>query len=302
MKIFKIENDNLKVELLDYGATIYKFIVKNKNRNIVLTNKDLFHYVDKTKGFLGLTIGPVTNRISNGYFVQDGKKIKLDKNENNKQTLHSGNNGFDNKTFKVIEQKDNSITFFVESHDDGFLGNKEVKVIYKLTNNSLRIDYEAVSDFKTPFNITNHSYFNLNGSGDILNHQIMVNSDSYLELDNNSIPTGKISSVINSNLDFTSFNKVSGVLDNHFIFKDKNEMILKGDDLTLIVKTSYPGIQLYNSAFATNQLLDDGSKFTKYKGLAIEPQFEVDAVNNNLRNIFVEKDQVFKSFIEYTIE
>lgn len=299
MKKYKIENEYIRVEILNYGATIFKIIIKELNRNVVLTNKDLNDYIDKTKGYFGQTVGPVANRISNGSFKINDVTYYLDKNENNKTNLHSGKEGFSNKYFDLVSKTDDSISFGLLSNNDNFPGNKEVLVKYIIDGSSLLINYEAKTDELTPFNITNHTYFNLDGINTINNHKLKLKASKYMEVDEDLIPTSKYVDVKDTSFDFRKFSKIKTDIDNHFVFDNKKELTLKTKDLSLKVKTSYPGVQLYNSVMPSGQLLINGESFTKYKGLAIEPQFEIDALNNNMRDILVKKDEVFKSWIKY---
>lgn len=299
MNIYKIENDDLIVEFLDYGATIYKIIIKKLNRNVVLTNKDLNDYVDKSKGYFGQTVGPVANRISNASFQIEKEVYFLDKNENNKTNLHSGVLGFSNQTFQAFDENKDSISFKLISENDNFPGRKEVIVKYELDGSSLLINYQANTSETTPFNITNHTYFNLEGKNTLESHKLKLNASKYMEVDRDLIPTSNLINVEGSSFDFRSYKKIETDLDNHFIFDNEKELYLKTNDLKLKVSTSYPGVQIYNSIMPSGQTLINDEKFIKYKGLAIEPQFEIDAINNNMRNILVNKDEVFKSWIKY---
>lgn len=307
MRIFNLQNDKFKVSILDYGAAIHKFIIKDTNTNIVLTNENLSDYKNPKNGYLGLTIGPVTNRISNGIVEVEGKRTTLETDSNN-VTLHSGTKGFWNKTFSVLKHDKTSLVFQLISNEeqDGFFGNKELLVRYILLDDGLRIEYELKTDDKTPINITNHSYFNLNGTGDILGHELYINANKYIDVDEKQLPVG-FKDLEGSNLDFSKprligNNKNEISIDHHYQFNEEGKVVLRGNDLELTLTTSYPGVQVYSSNNASGQLLDNGEFFTNYKGIALEPQFEIDAMNFGFRDITINKGQVYQHFIEYRVK
>ena len=176
--IFENENKNgMKVRITNYGGTITSIIVPDKdgvNRDVVLGYDTIEEY-QKNSGYFGALIGRNGNRIGKSRFAINGKEYILNDNEKGNQ-LHGGIKGFDKKVWDY-EIKENNLCLYCTSCDgeEGFPGNLEVTVIYTLTDeNELIISYEAVCDKDTVVNLTNHSYFNLNGdnSGDVLNHDL----------------------------------------------------------------------------------------------------------------------------------
>src|SRR5579871_2748107 len=193
----------VEVRTMNYGGIIVSIRVpdrKGEFADIVLGHEKLEGYIPNPP-YIGAIVGRYANRIANGTFTLDGKTYTLPKNDG-PNTLHGGTD----KTFNKIvwdgaPLKDKTgVSFSYLSHDgdDGFPGNVKVKVTYTLTNdNELVIDYEATADKATPINLSQHSYFNLagEGTGDILNHEVMLNADRFTPVDKNLITTGEMRQV-----------------------------------------------------------------------------------------------------------
>lgn len=316
MKIYTLENHLHKISFLDHGATIYEWIVKSKNRNIVLTNKNLDDYKSINHGFLGATIGRVTNRIKDGKFMIENEHFDLGVNfDNGKSLIHGGDSGYWNRAFEVTHLTDTSITFQINDNAklSPFPGNVLMKVIYTLKLDTLDVVYEGRADKKTPINITNHSYFNLSNEETIMNHQLSLKSSYFLETDKDSQITGnKIP--MNSILELSTNPKLEKVilkeelqkngfkgLDHCYMLDDK-KITLASSDLKLEVRTSYPAVQIYTLGFPPPQLLNTNKNINRYQGVAIECQYESDAVNHkNFSNIIFSPERKYQEFISYKI-
>src|SRR5690606_6158561 len=149
--------------------------------------------------YYGATIGRVGNRIAKGKFELDGKEYSIFTN-NGQNTLHGGKKGFQDVVWDAEQASDSSLVLRYRSPDgeENFPGNLEVKITYTATaNNGLRFDYEATTDKRTPVNLTNHAFFNLNGegSGTINNHLLQIKADRYTPVDSTLIPLGNLASV-----------------------------------------------------------------------------------------------------------
>lgn len=310
MKIYRLENNNHKISFLDYGAAIYEWINKSTNTNIILTNKDLNDYTNPQNGFFGLTVGPIANRTKDAKFEVEGITYHLEKNENN-NNLHSGKNGFWNKTFKVFKYVEDEIVFKLNSSlkEDLFPGNKELFVTYKLLEDGLRMEYRIKTDTSTPVNITNHVYFNLNGKGTILDQELFVDALEYMSIDDNLLPKGLVS-IKDTYLDFSTKKPIKSFLDyknnemgidHHYQFTNNKFASLENDKIRLEFKTSYPGVQIYISNNPSGQLLKNNETFNKYAGITLEPQFEIDAINNNYRDIILKPNEEYFQWTEYKI-
>jgi aldose 1-epimerase len=327
---FTLKNNNgMTVNITNFGATITSINVPDKKGhydNVVLGFKNPEDYKTKGHHHFGGVIGRFANRIKEGKFSLDGKDYTLAQN-NGENHLHGGNKGFDKVVWSVDEPPTgNSITFKHVSpdNDEGYPGKLEVKVRYTLNDkNEISIKYEAKSDKATPVNLTNHSYFNLNGGGKgtIANHLIRVNASKYTPVDEGSIPTG-IERVEGTELDFKKpkfvgkilnnySNKqlaiVGGGLDHNFVIDNPSpdkklhvaaHLIEPESGRLLEVKTTEPGVQVY-----TGNGLDggpDNSYQARHTGICLETQHYPDSVNRpEFPSVILEPGKLYSSETVY---
>lgn len=181
IKVYKLENEFLKVELLNLGATIKKLEVKDKNgnfRNVVLGFDDIEKYRENP-AYFGAVIGRTAGRIKNAELKIGDKTYNLDSN-NNRNTLHGGKNSISHR-FWTVEKIENGLVFSIDSPhlDNGYPANLKIKVSYILNKNELELRYFAKADSLTYLNLTNHSYFNLSGNPEntIYEDILKINSD-----------------------------------------------------------------------------------------------------------------------------
>lgn len=289
------DNENY-INILNYGATIQSLVLKN-NKNelvdVVLGFDNLNQYENQEdRAYIGAVCGRYANRIENGSFFIDGHEYNLQKN-NNGNCLHSGYSGFDNEVFEVREFNDNSITLSILSPDGdgGFPGELSSNVKYTFKYSSLLIEYFANTTKDCPINITNHSYFNLLGQGDILSHKLKLNSQYYMNVDNNGLANGIISNAVDSPLDFSDFKELKtatnhikniqpsiGGIDHHFYinvgpydYKYFATLCAPDNSLFMDVYTNQCGAQIYTG----NSIVDTQSKsglISKFSGICIETQ------------------------------
>ena len=187
-----IQNKYLRVQTLNYGASLYEVFHKNKKINLILDLGSKKNYRFKHPS-VGSTCGRYAGRISNSKFQISKEKYILSSNEGN-NTLHGGKTGFSKLPWKKIKQTKDKIVYQLLSLDNnqGFPGNLIVNCTYQLKNNFLKIKYEYKSDKKTHVNLTNHSYWNLEKTKKMIyNHDLKLNSNKYLQVNKNLIPTGK---------------------------------------------------------------------------------------------------------------
>lgn len=216
--LYKLSNKNkMSVGIINYGGIIVSIEVPDRDGNIDDVNlgyDNLEQYLEIGQYF-GAIIGRHGNRIENAEFDLNGITYRLAKNDGNNH-LHGGKRGFDKVVWQAEPiEKDGvqalQLSYLSPDGEENYPGNLDVKVTYTLTDdNSLRIDYFAVSDKDTVVNLTNHAYFNLSGhgSGDILDHQIMINADRFTVINNECIPTGEIRDVSNTPMDLRTLKKV----------------------------------------------------------------------------------------------
>lgn len=328
-EIYLIQLDNqmgLKAEILNYGGIIKRVVYKNID--VVLGREQFEDYLDND-GCFGALIGRNSNRLEDACFNLSGKFYKLSQNDG-KNNLHSGNNGFDKRVFKVKEVNpivEPSVTMELYSPDgdEGFPGNLNVYVTYTLTRcNSLKIHYEGVSDADTLLNMTNHSYFNLNGhnSGTIENHSMFINAEFYTPNSEEGMPYGEIQSVKGTSLDFTEKKyiksallsdseqiRMSGGIDHNFAISDSDyrlAVILEGEKtgIQMEVYTDRPGIQIYTGNWINEEkIYKDNARYNKHYGIC----FETQAFPNSLKypfypNAILRKNEKYDTTTEYKFE
>jgi aldose 1-epimerase len=312
------------VKLINYGGTITNIFAPDSNgklEDVVLGFDSLPGYLSKENPFFGCITGRYANRIAEGRFSIDGKQYQLPVN-NNGNTLHGGINGFNSKFWKGERLAgDTSVRFTYVSKDgeEGFPGNCSVSVVYTLTaNNELKIDYEATSDKPTAINLTNHSYFNLSAGRDstVLGHEIMVNADRYVAVNNELIPTGELAPVKGTAMDFNvpapvgaEIAKVAGGYDHTFVLNKKGggepELAVAlhhpGSGRYMEVFTTEPGVQFYSGNFLNGMLTGKyGHKYVKHAGLCLEAQHFPDSPNQpNFPNTILRPGETFKQTTIY---
>lgn len=314
----------MKVGVTDYGARIVSIIVPNKEgvgTDVVLGFNSISNYLNATESFHGTTVGRFANRIAKGKFELEGIKYAIAPN-NGVNALHGGENGFDKKVWdRRVNEGENRVEFYLVSPDGdaGFPGNLTVSVSYCLTEeNELVIKYRAETDAPTVLNLTNHAFFNLNGEGgeNISNHEIKINADSFLPVDESQIPTGEIKAVENTDFDFRSLRLLSDVLesndsqivhakgvDHNFVLNEESkgepaaQAFSKKTGIHLKVYTSEPGLQLYTgNSLNGKDKGKSGKIYHQYDGFCFETQKFPDSPNQpDFPSCVLKPGEVFKS-------
>ncbi len=210
--IYTLKNINdIEIKITNYGGIVTSILLPDKNGkfdDVALGYNALQDYL-KNNPYFGAVIGRYGNRIGNAKFALNGEEYTLAKNDGI-NSLHGGIKGFDKVLWRTepINKKDGQslkLTYMSKDGEEGFPGNLNATVIYTLGNdNSLRIDYTATTDKPTVVNLTNHTYWNLagEGSGDILDHQLMLNASAFTPVAQGLITTGIFWSVENTPMDF----------------------------------------------------------------------------------------------------
>lgn len=301
--IYTLVNENdVKVSITNFGGTVVSLCVPDRNgklEDIVLGHDKLQDYFDCP--YFGAIIGRHSNRIEGGEYEINGVKYQVAKNDGNNH-LHGGVKGFDKVVWdaEVINTggaEALELSYLSKDGEENYPGNIKVKVTYTLKNdNSLAIDYLAVTDKDTVVNLTNHSYFNLSGhaSGNIKSHKLMINADYFTVINNECIPTGEIRDVYDTPMDFTSLTSIGIGLeskdeqmvcgngyDHNWILKISGEKPEKVAELfeensgrTMEVYTTKPGLQFYSGNFLNGTMVGkDGAIYNKWAGLCLETQY-----------------------------
>ena len=242
--LYTLSNDNgMSVSITNYGAIIQSLFVADRDGNfedVVLGYDKLEDYI-KSSPYFGSIVGRYCNRIANAKFILDGIEYNLAQNKG-AHHLHGGIIGFDKVIWDALTyQNENEatleLTYLSKDGEEGYPGNLLTTVKYILTNeDQLVIDYKAETDKKTHVNLTNHSYFNLSGNlnNNILEHELWLNSETFLHTDNKSIPVGGPKSVYGTPFDFTKSTKIG------LRINDSHEQLIfgKGYDHCMIFKES----------------------------------------------------------------
>ena len=256
-----IKNNFITLTVLDYGAIIQKLILKNKegvDTNVVVGLEEPEKYLTDNKS-LGACIGRYAGRISNSGFQINNVHYPIFSKDG--VHLHGGQKGFGKKYWTIEQVHDGEnpfvkLSYLSQDMEEGYPGNLKSTVTYKLVGPSLFIIHEATTDKATPVNLTNHSYFNLDGAETIDHWNLRLACPEYLETDAKLLPTGKLVSVKNSKYDFLELKKIGQVrLDTPFVMDSslKNSTVLTSDNsgLSMEVVTNQPGVVVYTPpAFA----------------------------------------------------
>ncbi|MFT3739644.1 MAG: aldose epimerase family protein [Breznakibacter sp.] len=281
------------VEVTNYGATLVSFAVagaRGEPENIILGYDHIEDYFADA-AYIGSTVGRFANRIAGARFSLGGKTYHLDKNDGD-HSNHGGFAGFNSRVFDYrIEEDRLVLTYESPDGESGFPGNMIFSVTYSfLPDNRLHIGYRAVSGSETIFNPTNHAYFNLTGGkGNVLDHELRIWADSYLETDSEFIPTGKVLPVSGSAFDFREYTAISRLMplkkeilqgyNTYFIGNPTGELQClaslreRSSGKSVDVYSTMPGVQVYTGDYLSG-------KHRPFAGICLEAQFYPDGPNH----------------------
>jgi|TARA_B100001093_G_scaffold455577_1_gene465861 aldose 1-epimerase len=326
--VFKylLKNNNCEVEVITYGGIITSIKVPDINNNLIdiaLGFNNLDAYLEGHPYF-GAIVGRFANRIDNGKFLINEEEYKLAIN-NNGTSLHGGIKGFDKVNWNVVNydylnKRSIKLNYLSKHMEEGYPGNLDIYVTYTLLdNNELKVEYQAETDKTTVLNLTQHSYFNLSGesSGDILDHELLINADSFLPVNEKIIPTGEIKNVQDTPFDFRERKKIRrDILKNNrqlklgngydhcWVLNDYNKKLRKISEvysnhtrIKMEVFTDLPGLQLYSGNFLDGSLNSKkGKKYINRSGLCLETQAFPNSPNNeNFPTTILEPGEKFYS-------
>ncbi len=304
--LYTLSNKNgMKVSVSNLGAAVVKMTVPDRAGNFadVVLGFDKGEDYLKNPSFFGVVIGPNANRIGNASFSIDGRAYQLDVNDG-VNNLHSHKeNGYHKRLWQAFPEED-GVRLELADVDGGmgFPGNKKICVEYSLSrDNELRIHYHGISDKKTLLNLTNHSYFNLDGhdSGRIEEHELWIGASCYTPADGGSIPYGTIAPVKGTPMDFTAAKKIgkeinadfeqlkfAGGYDHNWVIDGWDGRLrhcatVKAPESGRVMKvyTTLPGVQFYAGNFIEDQTGKGGAAYGFRGGLCLETQYFPDSVN-----------------------
>jgi aldose 1-epimerase len=318
----------MEVKIATYGGIITSIKVPDRHGkfgDVVLGFDNLPDYIAKSP-FFGALVGRYGNRIAKGEFTLDGVKHQLAIN-NGVNSLHGGLKGFDKKVWHAAPRDTVlgpvlELTYLSKDGEEGYPGNLKVAATYSLTkDNTLRLTYTATTDKDTVVNLTQHSYFNLAGKGDVLNQVAYIPADSFTPVDKTLIPTGEIKSVAGTPFDFRQQMPIGRHINDHdeqikfgngydhnfVINKPPGQLGLVGmvtDPSTgrvLEVYSTEPGVQFYTGNFLNGSITGKGGEVYNFRGaFCLEPQHFPNTPNQpEFPSAELKPGELYKNIIEY---
>ncbi|HZJ19241.1 MAG TPA: aldose epimerase family protein [Pricia sp.] len=330
VKLYWLKNGDLQMAMTNYGGRIVGLWTPDKNgkmTDVIIGRGSIKAYVDGPESYFGATIGRVGNRIAKGKFKVEGKEYSIKPN-NNANALHGGENGFQDKVWDADQTNDYTLVLHYTSPDgeEGFPGELDAKVTYSLIDDhTLKIEYEATTDKTTVVNLTNHSYFNLNGedSGSILDHKMQIFAEEFTPVDEGLIPIGELKKVEETPFDFTSPHtigeridmdneqlKFGGGYDHNFVLGSQRGNGMNyaakavGDQSGILMQvyTEEPGVQFYTGNFMDSKnALKSGAKDDNRTAFCLETQHFPDAPNHpDFPSIELKPGDTYHTVTEYS--
>jgi len=293
----RLENSaGASVTVLSYGAAIQSLRVPGRGGeavDVVLGYDSAAEYASGTF-YLGATVGRVANRIGGAAFSLNGRLWTLAKNDGENH-LHGGVRGFDKRMWRMSAREGEIVCSRLSPDgEEGYPGALEVTVRFRLTeDNALHIVYDADTNADTPVNLTNHSYFNLDGGGDVLQHRLRVFAERFCEGDAGCLPTGRLLEVEGTPFDFRREKAIgadidcgdeqlrrAGGYDHNYCLSGRRAAILRSErsGIVMTVDTDMPGMQLYSGNFLTRQRGKGGAVFDRRGAVCLETQLYPNAM------------------------
>lgn len=318
-----LRSPQVKVEVLTLGGIIRSVSCRGKDgqvNDVILGFDDLEGYVSDRR-YQGAVVGRVANRIAGGRFVVEGKEYKLDVN-NGPNALHGGLRGFNKAVWRATAIDGGvQLSHTSPDGDQGYPGEVQVSVSYTLQGETLTAEYHARATKTTPINLTNHAYFNLAGQGtsDIYDHEVSINAQSYLPVDETSIPIGEIRGVEGTPFDLRKpvllgarLKEVPGPgFDHNFCLSSPRDSWTErhaarvchpASGRVLEVSTNQPGVQFYTANFLDGSTAGKGgSRYGKHSAFCLETQNWPDAVNQaSFPDCLLRPGEVYQHVTRYT--
>ncbi len=317
LQLFTLTNTaGTSLEILNLGATIFSLKIKDAEGNLINVvvgpkNKEDYvteEYRQKNMCF-GASIGRYAGRISEGEFILDGKALKLF--QKNGVHLHGGKKGLQHKVWDMISQTKGanpSIRLSCSSKDgeEGYPGNLNVEVFYTLTEeNELKIEYTAKSDKQTIINLTNHTYFNLNGEGSVKDHKLQINAPKILEVDKKLRPTGIIRELREEPKNFSNSKKIENIqVDDTFVlnkFDDIDARVYSAKtNIEMILKTNQPAVVIFIPKHLPDKWEYNTNISDEFPSICLEAQNFPDAPNHaNFPSAILNAGESYSNKISY---
>lgn len=319
--LYRITDGDTSVDIVPWGGSIRALRVPDRAGKPVdvCLGYDTPEEYRTMGGALGALVGPYANRISGAAFTLNGRTCRLFANEG-ENTLHSGKVGFHHGQWELSPAGENSLLCVMEAADGegGFPGSRRVEVTYTLTGGALIIDYKAVSDADTVFNLTNHAYFNLAGAGEgtVEDHIITVAAEAFTPAGPDNVPTGELRAVAGTPWDLRRPTRLGEALQDPLLAPTKGfdqNFVLDQDrkgpaalvtcprtGITMTLETDMEGVQLYSAGTMSQRTGKAGKTYLPTGGLCLETQHFPDAVNKpGFPSPIVRAGEVFRSRTVY---
>ncbi|NPU11518.1 galactose mutarotase [Bradyrhizobium sp. 83002] len=317
--------DGFEARIITFGAALQALLVPDAHGavdDVVLGHDDLLSYV-KLRKFFGATVGRYANRIAGARFTLDGDDVRLEANDG-AHALHGGPDGFDRKLWQIVATEDGeqpSVTLLYVSPDGeaNYPGRLDVRVTYQLTGPmELSVTFAARTTRTTIVNLTNHSFFNLDGLAagtGILDHRLTLAADHYLAIDETAVPLpGPPHDVAATPFDFRDAQAIGARIraDDAQIKcgrgYDHNFCLRGGDGVRLAARlesprsgrvmelhTDQPGLQVYSGNYIDATVSGKGRVFRQSDALCLEPQVWPDTPNRpDFPSARLAPDEVYK--------
>jgi aldose 1-epimerase len=327
--IYTLRNNcGIEARIVNYGGIVLSLKVPDRNGQMgdVVLGYDTLAEYEKASPFFGCLVGRYGNRIAKGRFTLNGQTYTLAVN-NGPNALHGGIKGFDKVVWAARATVSTlgptlELTYTSKDGEEGYPGNLKVTAVYTLTtDNALRLDYTATTDRATVVNLTQHSYFNLAGQGDILGHVVYLDADKFTPVDSTLIPTGELRPVEGTPFDFripTAIGarinaddeqlKFGGGYDHNWVInKPSGQLGLQArvtEPMTgrvLEVLSTEPGLQFYCGNFLDGSIKGKaGWVYQRRNAFCMEPQHYPDSPNHlEFPTVVLKPGQVYQNTIIY---
>jgi aldose 1-epimerase len=316
---YTLSNSNgIEIAIIDFGATIQSIkipISSSKKTDVVL---GFDHVSDYEKSFtlsgapfIGAVVGRYAGRIKNGTFKLNDAVFQLNKNLG-PHHLHGGKTNFSNRFWKVISHSINRITLECISKDleENYPGELTVQVTYRLSDmDELEITYTAKTTKDTILNLTQHTYFNLDGhEKTIENQELQVTSSEILATDEENVPTGNFLNIIDTSFDFLTFKNCPTKIDTSFVISDNSSSVatLKSNNnkIQMQVFTNQPSVHIYVGGNCENKIRGKNNvNYEALSGICFETQNYPDAPNqSHFPNAILRKDDTYSQKTSFKFE
>lgn len=297
--LISMKNEQLEVVVSNYGCTIIKVIMADKNghKDDVVLGYDDFTQYQTLDAYLGALVGRVANRIKAGQFSLNGQDYHLAVN-NGPNHLHGGIKGFSYQVFdyRIEDEHTLKLHYLSKDGEEGYPGDLDLTVIYTLKDDTLTAHYQATSSADTLINITNHSYFNLSGHKEnIYQHTLQIHASQFACVDSDGLTTGELKDVEGTPFDFRQPAligerveqddeqlKIGKGFDHPFLFDTQSNQVILTHEPTgrqLIVSTTLPQAQIYTANYLDGRLGKYGERYYARDAVCIETQNMPDAIH-----------------------